>query len=386
VGFGALGARMGGQTLWESWLIGAGLNLKGGTDVVVAVIGTELGLLSTRVYSMYAVVSIVTVLISPPIIAWLEGKAPPSPDETERLEKEEAARRSYVPTIERVLVPVHPALQPALAAGVVELLAESKQEESQLFDITQFDVCRGNREQTDVVADTQGRLQEIGALGQIEVTERTVVASNELDSILAEAQGYDLIAIGGTPPDPDRPMSVGKMQNAIVQGAPCDVLIALDRGTSALEPRDVDRILVPVNGLEYSMAAGDIAAALTQVANARLVVFTVVQSHMDSDHARRRDIRRLERMAQGFLDELAFRVRRLGVEVETKVVSSDDAAGAVLEELRDGDYDLVVMGGYDRGSAGRPYAGKVIRSVVARGSAPSLVLMTHGRTGAAATG
>jgi Kef-type K+ transport system membrane component KefB/nucleotide-binding universal stress UspA family protein len=386
VGFGALGARMGGQTLWESWLIGAGLNLKGGTDVVVAVIGTELGLLSTRVYSMYAVVSIVTVLISPPIIAWLEGKAPPSPDETERLEKEEAVRRSYVPTIERVLVPLHPALQPALAAGVVELLAESKQEESQLFDITQFDVCRGNREQTDVVADTQGRLQEIGALGQIEVTERTVVASNELDSILAEAQGYDLIAIGGTPPDPDRPMSVGKMQNAIVQSAPCDVLIALDRETSALEPRDIDRILVPVNGLEYSMAAGDIAAALTQVANARLVVFTVVQSHMDSDHARRRDIRRLERMAQGFLDELAFRVRRLGVEVETKVVSSDDAAGAVLEELRDGDYDLVVMGGYDRGSAGRPYAGKVIRSVVARGSAPSLVLMTHGRTGITATG
>jgi Kef-type K+ transport system membrane component KefB len=379
VGLGMLGARLGGQSVWESALIGVGLNLKGGSDVVVAVIGTELGLLSTRTYSMYAVVSILTVLVTPPIITWLERRAPPSAEETDRLEKEEAARRSYVPRIERVLVPMHPSLGPSLAASVVELLAHSKDEQAQLFDITQFNVCAVADGEPGIVSDAQGRLQEIGGLGRVEVTQRRVAANDELSTILTEAKGYDLIAIGAEPPDSSRSITMGRLQDNIIQGAPCDVLIVVDHDSHAFDGENVRRILVPINGLEYSMAAGDIAAALAQSTGAELVLFSVVQSHIDdNERRRRRDDRRLTRTAQGFLDELAFRIRRLDVQSETKVASSDDASAAVLDELGDGRYDLVVMGGVDRGMDGRPYAGKVIRSVVSRGGVPSLVLISRG--------
>src|SRR5207302_745664 len=140
VGLAALGARLGGERGWESLLIGVGINLKGGTDVIVAVVGTELGLLSTTAYSMYAVVAILTVFFSPPVFRYLEGKAPPTPEEQERLEAEEAGRRSYVPKIERVLVPISKPLHGSLAASVVERIASSKHDQAQIFDITQLDV------------------------------------------------------------------------------------------------------------------------------------------------------------------------------------------------------------------------------------------------------
>ena len=58
VGFSTLGARLGGVPLWESVLVGVGLDLKGGTDVIVAILGTELGLLSNQTYTLYTMVAI----------------------------------------------------------------------------------------------------------------------------------------------------------------------------------------------------------------------------------------------------------------------------------------------------------------------------------------
>src|SRR5919202_660286 len=68
VGFSALGAHLGGLRGWEAALVGTGLNLKGGTDVIVAIIGVESGLLSVRAYTMYAVVAMLTVLVSPTLL------------------------------------------------------------------------------------------------------------------------------------------------------------------------------------------------------------------------------------------------------------------------------------------------------------------------------
>ena len=45
-----------------------GLNLKGGTDVVVAIVGTELLLMSSDLYTIYAVVAILTVVVTPPVM------------------------------------------------------------------------------------------------------------------------------------------------------------------------------------------------------------------------------------------------------------------------------------------------------------------------------
>ncbi|MBW3625719.1 MAG: cation:proton antiporter, partial [Armatimonadetes bacterium] len=123
VGFVALGAKLGGLPGWESLLVGLGVNLKGGTDVIVAILGAELGFLYDQTYTLYAVVAILTELVSPPLMALLEKRVPPSPEERARLNQEEARRRAYLPGIERILVQVLPQLYPAQAAGVGGLVA-----------------------------------------------------------------------------------------------------------------------------------------------------------------------------------------------------------------------------------------------------------------------
>src|ERR671939_2084980 len=135
VGFSALGARLGGLRGWEATLVGTGLNLKGGTDVIVAIIGVESGLLSVRAYTMYAVVAMLTVLVSPTLLRVLAAKAPPGPQELARLNREEAKRRAYLPRVERLLVPVLPALLPHTVARVVEQIARAKQQEHEMCEI-----------------------------------------------------------------------------------------------------------------------------------------------------------------------------------------------------------------------------------------------------------
>jgi nucleotide-binding universal stress UspA family protein len=81
--------------------------------------------------------------------------------------------------------------------------------------------------------------------------------------------------------------------------------------------------------------------------------------------------------AGGVLDELEFRIRRLDVEVASCTAVAEDAAEAILGEIRNGSYDLVVMGGIDRGRDGRIYLGHTIHTVLQEIKIPSVLLLTH---------
>jgi nucleotide-binding universal stress UspA family protein len=81
--------------------------------------------------------------------------------------------------------------------------------------------------------------------------------------------------------------------------------------------------------------------------------------------------------AGSVLDELEFRIRRLDVEVDTHTVVAENTGQAVVDELQAGAYDLVVMGGIDRGRDGRLYLGHSIHSVLVGGKTPAVLLLTH---------
>lgn len=372
VAFTTLGARLGGQPGWESVLIGVGVNLKGGTDVIVAVVGTELGLLTVRTYTMYAIVAILTVFISPPLIRYLEGKAPPSTAEQERLESEEASRRSYVPKLERVLVPVSKELLGSLAASVVERVAHSKHEQGQILDIVELEVQRNSRDSHSRRArEARERLGEAGNLKTVELREQSVDEKDVVASILKASTDFDLIAIGAKPPRTASPLSFGDIADDIIDGADADVLVAVDHTARTFDCASVNSVLVPTNGLEYSMAAGDIAGALAHACNARMVLLHVVKPSDGSDEE-------AVESASAVLDELAFRIGRLGVEVEKRTEVSTDQADVILKELSSREHNLVVMGGRDRGRDGKLYLGMTIGTVLTRALVPAVLVVSHG--------
>ena len=318
--------------------------------------------------------SLRTVLLSPPLLAALERRAPPTEAEEQRLDSEEAARRAYLSRVERVLVPVGAHTPSSLAAGVVERIATSKHAEGRLFDITKFEVEEDSRPQTAPVASSaRDRLGRAVALQTVEVTQQSADIADALDRVVGVSAGYDLVAIGAQRPACNGALSFGPLQDTIIHRAATDVLVVVDDHAERFDCSLARRILVPTNGLEYSMAAGDIAGALAGSCDAEVVLFHMVHTNEGEGEAERE---RLVASASGVIGELAFRLGRLGVRGSTKVEVASSAADAILAELEAGDYQMVVLGGVDRGADDQLYLGKTIHTVLARAEVPGVLLVS----------
>lgn len=377
-GMAALGARFGGMKSWEALLVGAGVNLKGGTDVIVAILGVELGLLTTETYTMYAVVAILTVLVSPSLVAYLETKVEPSQQEMERLNREEAKRRAYFPTIERVLVPLTPELAPALSAALVQTIAVAKQAEGEIFDITELLPAAGavtavETEPAPELAEARQALGEASELKTVELTTGVMSEPDPGEAILEAAKRYNLLVMATEAPRRGPVLSFGRLQDRILRQSQADILMVVR------EPRigELKRILVPVNGHEHSTAAADIAAYIAKATEAEIVLFTVAHSRFDSIFWREREHRRLLAAGYRLLREVKFRTDRLAVKTRERVQIGTDAAQQILNEIRRGAYDLVVVGTVDRSTDEDLQLGRSVHPVLTQTDVPAVVLITH---------
>jgi Kef-type K+ transport system membrane component KefB len=75
------GARLSGLGNWEALALGAGLNARGVIEVVVAMVGLRLGILSVEVYTIVVLVAIVTSLMAPPILRIAMARAEQTAEE-----------------------------------------------------------------------------------------------------------------------------------------------------------------------------------------------------------------------------------------------------------------------------------------------------------------
>jgi nucleotide-binding universal stress UspA family protein len=334
IGLVALGARLGGFRGARSWLVGVGLNAKGGTDVVVAIVGHELGLLPSSAYTSYTVVAIITVLFTPALMRALERRTPPSGAEEERLLREEAAARAYTSSIERVLLPVVEQLRPTLARDVVEGLSLADERRLRTLDVTQLRP-----------AGDDSRLA---------------------DGIVSAATRHDLVVIGAEAAA--EPYVFGPLADTVVHRSPSDVLVAVGCGQDRVEWPAIRRIVVPTNGLVHASAAADIAGLLAQQVGAEIVLLHVAP--LLKPHA----------ASAAHLDDVRDLLRRLDVEVTTRVRRGTDTVTEVLAELREPSdgrcCDLVVIGAVDRGRGARPFLGHTVEGLLADAPVPMVVLVT----------
>ncbi|MGM1058353.1 cation:proton antiporter [Saccharothrix sp. Mg75] len=65
-----LGARLSKLSHWEGLALGAGLNARGVIEVVVAMVGLRLGVLTTAGYTIVVLVAVVTSLMAPPMLRY----------------------------------------------------------------------------------------------------------------------------------------------------------------------------------------------------------------------------------------------------------------------------------------------------------------------------
>jgi len=405
VAFGYLGARLGRLPTWEAAIVGVGVNLKGGTDVIVAIIGVELGLLSPQAYTMYAVVALLTVVASPAALAYLARHATPTAQEQERMEREEATNRAYAPQIERVLALNAPDMFAASVAAVLHRIALVKQREEQFFDITELALTQADETTLDQTASAPHRvlgdpptgadeamsqtLAEASALENVEISQRSQPAAratganaereSDVAAILTHAEAHQLIAIGGLPTRRRRALTFGATQDAIIRRAASDVLVVADPAGQFAAPDGppITRILAPVIDLEYSLAAADLAAYIASGYDAELVLLAIAAPDQNGFPWREQDQRRLRQLAESSVGEAEFRVRRLGVKVSSRILVSQHPATAILRELKAGAYDALALGAYQRGARSHVQLGPVATDVLLKCPTPTLTLIAH---------
>ena len=63
-----IGALISGLTRWEALALGGGMNARGVIEVIIAMAGVRLGLLSTEMYTIIVLVAVVTSVMAPPVL------------------------------------------------------------------------------------------------------------------------------------------------------------------------------------------------------------------------------------------------------------------------------------------------------------------------------
>jgi Kef-type K+ transport system membrane component KefB len=78
------GARLTKLSRWEALALGAGLNSRGVIEVVVAMVGLRLGILSVEIYTIIVLIAIVTSVLAPPILRTAMRRIEQTAEETIR--------------------------------------------------------------------------------------------------------------------------------------------------------------------------------------------------------------------------------------------------------------------------------------------------------------
>ncbi len=84
---GYTGARLSRIGHWEALALGAGINARGVIEVIVALVGLRLGVLSVEMYTIIVLVAIVTSLMAPPVLRFAMARV----EQTEEERLREAA-------------------------------------------------------------------------------------------------------------------------------------------------------------------------------------------------------------------------------------------------------------------------------------------------------
>lgn len=91
-----IGASSSGLNRWEALALGAGMNARGVVEVVVALVGLRLGVLTTATYTIVVLIAIVTSFMGPPILRYAASRIEVTADERLRRAENDATLNADV--------------------------------------------------------------------------------------------------------------------------------------------------------------------------------------------------------------------------------------------------------------------------------------------------
>jgi nucleotide-binding universal stress UspA family protein len=352
-------------------------------ELVVALIGLNLGILSPAMYASIVIMAIATSFIAPVLLRLVLHMVKMSPEEKARM-AQTSQRTVFSPTRLKALLPTAGgpnALHAGRFAGALVrgepatlTLLFVQAAESILLRIKRLfrpDPAGQNLQQHLELIKTYADERH----ARVEINKAT--DSDAVGVICREAKnGYDLILLGAGLKNPLR----SGVTVQLLEHAPCHV--AIMRGIG--DVREPKNILVPTNGSYFTTAALELAVLYAERVGATVTVLYTMESapdeestFADPDAPIARGFRRM--MATTLLANLSPLISKTTAKVTVVVAESAQLTEPVVRQAKSGIHQLVVIGAEDRAVQHRLSAGYDLDKVL--DEAPCSVLVVVPRMG-----
>jgi nucleotide-binding universal stress UspA family protein len=325
-GGSAIAARLTGIGWREASAIGVLMNTRGLMELIVLNIGLDLGVISPTLFTMMVIMALVTTFMTTPILQLIYP--------VERLAREmmKAAESSREPIVDRKFTPLVCVAYDRSGPALVTLVAAMRPPSHDSGPAYALNLVPP----TDRASFYLGRTpEEISATSLAPALERAKELDLSLKPIsfvstepshdicgVASAKAADLVLLGWHKPLIGQSMLAGTVHE-VLEGAPCDVGVFIDRGLSRVE-----RVLVPFIGSMHDHAALALAQRLLHGTGAEITILHVkAPGGSVGAGAAAADLVHQEG----------------GSRVTLRVIEHASPSDAALAESRDG-YDLLVVG------------------------------------------
>jgi K+:H+ antiporter len=364
-----VGARLGGMRLREALAVGIGLSARGSTELVVARIGMDLGVLAAPMYALIILIPIVTSLATPPLLRLALRGVPLGGEEARRAAEDASDERAIIRRKgTKILVPTsgepHAIQALRLAAPLARLPGAT------LVGLSVAIAPRGRRagsRRGSAQDEALARSEDVAREFDLPDFHASVVKAASVDeAVTAEAaRGYDIVFLGLA-----RARALShRLLRAVLASGHADVVVV----RAGPSNRGFGRLLAPVTGTVPSRAAAELAFLYARETGAHLHVLHVLEPSAQED---RRALAEARLLGARMLEELHERGRREGVYVRCRIASSRYPARAILDAAVEERVDLIVLGATPRYVEERAYFGATTDLVLAH--APCAVAIYAG--------
>lgn len=370
-----LGARfIGKRKHWTAISIGAGLDVHGAIEIIIATIGLSKGIFSLDMFSIIVLMSLSTSLLAPTVLRWVVARVEPEPQEQERLEREALVRDNLFAHVHRVLLPVRRRADDqdgpiqTIEAIILGHLARKKRLELTLLNVAND----GDRARSNAFLAKLARL-----FPGIAIVRRVVVSQDPANVILDEARkGYDLLVMGAAGETSGTEVLFNPLVDSVVRLSPCSSIVVQSKEVpTSWIPR---RILAPTNGSLAARRAVQVAFSLASGGEGEVLILKAIDREAASWYPDHREtvLERQYLIAHQIVNELGAMGRSLGVRTYTLVQPGESPEQVILDVARETQADLIVLGTNIRAGSDRLYLGARVERILYRAPCPVIVVNT----------
>ncbi|WP_420637537.1 cation:proton antiporter [Candidatus Poriferisocius sp.] len=351
------GARLAGRTHRAGLALGAGLNARGALEIVIATVGLGVGVFSPTAFSVIVLVPVITSLFASAMLRGVVNNWQGTPDEQERLGREQALSRNLVVRTSRLLLPSRGGPESIAAAQVLHFA---------------WPIEAGATVLTVGARDAEVDIEPLrNVLYDRPLEHRRVRHDNPVQAVIDESRlGFGVIGLGAQDYE-DTFQVISPLVDGVLSESPIPVVVVrrarnLDRPL----PGAFSRAVVPVTGSPVSRAAQEVAFNLSAQLGTELHLTHVSATRgepagLPSLFSRRMILPRGDAdVGERVVEQAMAHADELGATTRAAVLEGASPAEEILKLVQEIEADLVVMGAHLRRVGDRPFLGHRVEQVL----------------------